>query len=190
MKWTICYHWNDILIRDFRSSLEKYLYKNDTLDEKVRSAVEMEKNYDVLVKDNIFFGGVADAKDAVKQEGVDLVVDVRVNGLTKEEQVEAGFEYLHRPIADEDDVQVVAESIKAGVMDVVAAFEDGKKVYFHCGGGGGRAGVMATATLIELGLADSVEEAEEKVKQARPKVNIRPKMKLALEELYKDSINK
>lgn len=145
----------------------------------------MEKNYDVLVKDHIFFGGVADAKNAIEQEGIDLVVDVRVNGLTEDEQAVAGFSYLHRPIADEDSIEVVAHSIKAGAIDVVAAFEDGKKVYFHCGSGTGRAGVMAAATLIELGLADSVEEAENKVKVARPKVNIRPKMKEALAELYK-----
>ena len=143
----------------------------------------MEKNYDVLVKDRIYFGGAADARNAFLQEGVDVVIDVRVNGLSEEEQSTAGFTYLHLPIADEDGA--VASSIKAGALKVVSAFEDGKKVYFHCGSGGGRAGVMAVATLIEMGLADSVEEAEIMAKDARPKVNIRPNMKKALDELYK-----
>ena len=58
-------------------------------------------------------------------------------------------------------------------------------VYFHCGSGGGRAGVAATAVLMELGFASSLEEAEAAVKEARPQVTIRPKMADALRKLYK-----
>lgn len=81
-----------------------------------------------------------------------------------------------------------------GADDAASAVEDkgipqsiqaGEKVYFHCGGGNGRASVMAVATLMELELADSLEEAENMVKEARPSANIRPKMQEALEKLYK-----
>lgn len=148
----------------------------------------MEKNYSELVANRIFFGGVSDTQAAVENEQVDVVVDVRVKGRSTEEQAALGTMYLHRPIADEDDIEVIARSIKQGAREIVDAFEQDKKIFFHCGGGGGRAGVMAVAMLSELGLAESVEEAEHKAKQARPTVTIRPNMKEALEKLYKGTM--
>lgn len=142
-------------------------------------------SYNALVKDRIFFGGVADVQDAVKNEQVDLIVDVRVKGVSEEEQLASATTYIHRPIADEDQAEVIAKSIQIGAQEIIAAYNDGKKVFFHCGSGGGRAGVMAVATLMELGTAQSLEEAEQKVKDARSIVNIRPNMKDALEQLYK-----
>lgn len=136
-------------------------------------------NYNELVKGRIYFGGAADAEQAVANEAVDVVIDVRVNG--REEAVD--YNYVHAPIADESDE--IPTSIKCGVNEVVEAFEAGKNIYLHCGSGSGRASVMAVATLLELGLASQLEEAEAKVKDARPTANIRPNMKAALEELYK-----
>ena len=143
----------------------------------------MEKNYDVLVKDRLFFGGAKDAEAAFEQESVDIVIDVRVNGLTPEEQNESAYLYKHLPIAD-DDLEV-APSIKKVADEIISAYENGQKVYFHCGSGGGRAGVAATAVLMELGFASSLEVAEAAVKATRPQVTIRPKMADALRKLYK-----
>ncbi len=70
---------------------------------------------------------------------------------------------VHQPIVDEADDQ--DDSIKAAVKEVVNAYNSGKNVYFHCNTGRGRAGTIATATLIELGLAKTVDEAEQKVKR-------------------------
>ena len=143
----------------------------------------MEKNYNVLVKDHLYFGGAKDAQAASSNESVDLVIDVRVNGLTEEEQKAIGYPYKHLPIADED--LQVANSIKHVAKEITNAYHEGKKVYFHCGSGSGRAGVAATAVLIELGLAKTLEEAETAVKEARPQVSIRPTMEMALQKLYK-----
>ena len=143
----------------------------------------MEKNYDVLVKDRLFFGGAKDAGVAFEHESIDVVIDVRVNGLTSEEQNESSYLYKHLPIADED--LEVAPSIKQVANEIVSAYESGQKLQFHCGSGGGRAGVAAAAVLMELGLAGSLEEAEAAVKEARPQVTIRPKMADALQKLYK-----
>lgn len=143
----------------------------------------MEKNYDVLVKDRLYFGGAKDAEAAFDNEAVDVVIDVRVNGLTGDEQKAVSYLYKHLPIADED--LAVATSIDKVAKEITAAYHAGKKVYFHCGSGGGRAGVAATAVLMELGLADSLEEAESAVKEARPQVTIRPNMATALQKLYK-----
>ena len=135
--------------------------------------------YDELIAGRVYFGGADDAEQVVREQEIDKVVDVRVNG--RLEQVD--YTYVHKPIADES--EHIADSIKEGVEEVVKAYEAGENVYFHCGSGGGRAGVMAVATLMELGLAKSLDEAEAMTKQARSKVNIRPNMREALEQLYK-----
>lgn len=135
--------------------------------------------YDELIAGRVYFGGADDAEQIVREKEVDKVIDVRVNG--RLEQVD--YTYIHKPIADES--EHIAHSIKAGVQEVVKAYEAGEKVYFHCGSGGGRAGVMAVATLMELGMAKSLEEAEALTKEARSKVTIRPNMREALEQLYK-----
>ncbi|MFY0520238.1 protein-tyrosine phosphatase family protein [Lysinibacillus sphaericus] len=143
----------------------------------------MEKDYDVLVKDWLYFGGAKDAGAVFENESVDVIIDVRVNGLSAEEQVKVNYTYKHFPIADEE-VQVAA-SIEKVAQEIVTAYEAGQKVYFHCGSGGGRAGVAATAVLMELGLANTLEEAQLAVKNARPQVTIRPNMAEALTKLYK-----
>ncbi|WP_431028681.1 protein-tyrosine phosphatase family protein [Lysinibacillus sp. LZ02] len=135
--------------------------------------------YDELIAGRVYFGGADDTEQVVREKQVDKVMDVRVNG--RVEPVE--YTYIHKPIADES--EHIADSIKIGVEEVVKAYEAGEKIYFHCGSGGGRAGVMAVATLMELGVAESLDEAELIAKQARPKVNIRPNMREALEKLYK-----
>lgn len=143
----------------------------------------MEKNYDVLVEDRLFFGGAKDAEAAFAQESVNIVIDVRVQGLSTQEQQTVPYSYKHLPIADEE--IEVAPSIQQVAKEIASAFEDGQKVYIHCGSGGGRAGVAAAAVLMELGMANSLEEAEAAVKKARPQVSIRPKMEEALQQLYK-----
>lgn len=135
--------------------------------------------YDELIAGRIYFGGADDAASAVREKGIDKVIDLRVNG--RKETVD--YSYIHKPIADES--EEIPQSIQDGVKEVINAYQAGEKVYFHCGGGNGRASVMAVATLMELEVAGSLEEAENMLKEARPSANIRPNMREALEQLYK-----
>ncbi|WP_338016896.1 protein-tyrosine phosphatase family protein [Paenibacillus antri] len=64
------------------------------------------------------------------------------------------------------------------------AYKSGKNVAFHCGGGKGRTGAVAIGTLISLGLADTIADAEQKAKEIRPIINIREPQRAALEKLY------
>lgn len=135
--------------------------------------------YDELIAGRVYFGGADDAESAVCEKGIEKVIDLRVNG--REDKVD--YSYHHKPIADES--SHIPQSIQAGVKEVINAYQAGENVYFHCGSGNGRASVMAVATLMELKLAESLEEAESMVKEARPSVSIRPNMREALEQLYK-----
>ncbi len=137
----------------------------------------MEKNYQELVENQIFFGGAADAQAAIENENIDVVIDLR---LKEPEKVD--YTRIHAPIADEE--AEIVPSILHALNEVMNAYNDGKKVFFHCGSGSGRAGTMATATLLELGQAKTVEEAEQKAKEIRSKVNVREPMKKALKQIF------
>jgi thioredoxin reductase (NADPH) len=134
------------------------------------------KNYHELIKNRIFIGGADDAKDVIESEKADVIFDLRA------ESSEAPYERIHSPIADEAGKQ--DESIKKSIGHVVKAYNEGKKVYFHCGGGSNRTGTVAIGTLLSLGKAKTIEEAEKMAKSVRPKINVKPEMKESLQRLY------
>lgn len=138
------------------------------------------KNYEALVPNRIFIGGIDAIDELLTQEKVDVIYDLRaeVKGPLSSDKS------IHQPIVDEAEHQ--DESIKKAVKAVVDAYHAGKNVYFHCNTGRGRAGTVATATLLELELANSIEEAEQKAKEIRPSILVRPQFKDALKRIYED----
>ena len=136
------------------------------------------KNYEELIPNRIFIGGVDAVDELLTNEDIDVIFDLRaeVHGPLSSERS------VHQPIVDEAEQQ--DESIKAAVSEVINAYKDGKNVYFHCNTGRGRAGTIATAILLELGQADSVEEAEQLAKKIRPNINVKPQFKEALQRIY------
>ncbi|AOV07161.1 protein-tyrosine phosphatase family protein [Sporosarcina ureilytica] len=134
--------------------------------------------YEELVPGRIFIGGIDAIDDLLQKEKIDVIYDLRaeVKGpLASEISV-------HTPIVDEAENQ--DESIKVAVKSVMDAYESGQNVYFHCNTGRGRAGTIAAATLLELNLAHSVEEAEQKATDIRSQIKIRPQFKDALKRIY------
>ncbi|WP_281887392.1 dual specificity protein phosphatase family protein [Paenibacillus sp. YYML68] len=143
----------------------------------------MTKNYQSLVEDRIFFGGAADVEAMLHNEGIEVVVDLRGEA----EQCaypHASLQWIQVPLGDQAEGpqdQLFAEAIN----HVLAAYESGKKVGFHCGGGSGRTGAVAAGTLLKLGKASTLDEAEALAKSIRPKVNIKPPQREALESIFK-----
>ena len=135
--------------------------------------------YSELKSGQLYFGPQNEAATAVKEQQIDMVVDVRVNGEQSPETLP--YHYLHMPIADEE---LTPSTLKQTAVAIKEAYNEGKKIYFHCGGGNGRACVTATATLLELGEAATVDEAIAQVKAQRPTATIRPAMEQALRQLY------
>lgn len=137
-------------------------------------------NYQELITNRIFIGGIDDIKELLENEEIDVIYDLRaeVQGPLSTDRS------IHQPIVDDAEQQ--DESIREAVQKVVDAYKSGKNVYFHCNTGRGRAGTVAAATLIQLGLASSVEEAEQQVKSIRPQVNIRAPFKEALIRIYEN----
>jgi protein-tyrosine phosphatase len=136
-----------------------------------------DKHYHALIDDRIFVGGVADVQRAIEDEKIDVVYDLRAEVAASSSEISK-----HQPIVDDGEFQ--DESIRTGVKQIVQDYQDGKKIFFHCNSGRGRAGTMAVATLMELRLADSIEEAEARVKMDRPEVEVKPQFKEALKRIY------
>ncbi|WP_066249529.1 protein-tyrosine phosphatase family protein [Neobacillus drentensis] len=137
------------------------------------------KNYHELIKDRIYIGGADDVKDMMEKEKADVIFDLRA------EAPEVEYDRVHSPIVDDAEDQ--DESIKKSINHVVNAYNEGKKIYFHCQGGSNRTGTVAVGTLLTLGKAKTIEEAEEIAKSARPKINVKPEMKVSLKRLFPNS---
>ncbi|WP_110111795.1 tyrosine-protein phosphatase [Bacillus sp. CGMCC 1.16541] len=141
----------------------------------------MTKNYQPLLKDRIFIGGAADVKDVMEHDKADVIYDLRAEALDHD----APDVRVHTPIVDDAEQQ--DESIQKAINEVVKSYEAGKKVYFHCAGGSNRTGTVAIGTLLALGEAKTIEEAEEKAKAARAKINVKPEMKASLQRLFPEA---
>src|SRR5690606_12515052 len=120
--------------------------------------------YKALIPERIFFGGIDAIVQLLKEEKIDVIYDLRaeVNGALASEKS------VHQPLLDDAEQQ--HESIKEAVNKVVKAYNEGKNIYFHCNTGRGRAGTVATATLLELQKATSVDEAEQITNEIRPEM--------------------
>lgn len=136
------------------------------------------KNYHELLKDRIYIGGADDVEDMMENEKVDIIFDLRAEAPTDKLK----YNRVHSPIVDDATQQV--ESVKESIDQVLKAYNDGKKVYFHCQGGSNRTGTVAIGTLLALGKASNIEEAEEITKTVRPKINVKPEMKETLKRIF------
>ncbi|MCU5718687.1 tyrosine-protein phosphatase [Bacillus cereus] len=139
-------------------------------------------NYHELVKGKVYIGGVDAIQDAVKKHGITEVFDLRAGG--EEPEGFPGEAKRHAyPIVE--GVEGEDDSVKNAIGAVKEAVEQGKKVFFHCSGGRNRTGTVATGLLVELGIAENIEEAEQKAKEVRSIINIKPELREVLGNLYK-----
>ena len=136
-----------------------------------------DKQYQALIDDRIFVGGVADVQRAIEDEKIDVMYNLRAEVTKSSSKIRKKKQIV-------EDSEFQDESIRTGVKQIVQDYQDGKKIFFHCNSGRGRAGTMAVATLMELRLADSIEEAEARVKMVRPEVDVKPQFKEALKRIY------
>lgn len=142
----------------------------------------MKKHYHALIPDTIFFGAAGDVQQMSDEEGIQVVVDLREEstGCAASNPV---LSWIQVPLGDHAETPEAALFSDA-IQAVVSAYRSGKKVAFHCGGGKGRTGAVATGVLLELGICNTVAQAEEKAKAIRPVISIKPNQRTALEQLY------
>lgn len=141
-----------------------------------------EKNYHALIPDKIFMGGAADVESMVKNEDIDVVVDLRGEA-TEWAYPTANVERIRIPLTD-NATEPQTEAFEQAIQAVTEAYRQNKKIAFHCGGGKGRTGTVAAGTLVALGLSDTIDEAEAKAKSIRSIIDIKPLQKEALNKLF------
>ncbi|MGK9250732.1 protein-tyrosine phosphatase family protein [Paenibacillus humicus] len=141
-----------------------------------------EKNYHALIPDKIFMGAATDVESMVKNEGIDVIVDLRGEA-TECAYPTANAKWIRIPLADHAAMPQV-KAFEQAIQAVTEAFHQNKKVAFHCGGGKGRTGTVAAGTLLALGLSDTLDEAEAKAKSIRNIIDIKPSQRESLNKLY------
>src|SRR4051794_40011557 len=114
-----------------------------------------EKKYHALIPDQVFMGGAADVESMVKNEGVEVVVDLRGEA-TECAYPAANVKWVQIPLSDNSN-QSQEDDFKKAIQAVTEAYHQNKKVAFHCGGGKGRTGTVAVGTLLALGLSHTVD---------------------------------
>ncbi|WP_020616233.1 protein-tyrosine phosphatase family protein [Paenibacillus daejeonensis] len=140
------------------------------------------KTYHALIEERIFMGGAADVKDMVLDEKCEVIVDLREEA-TECAYPETNATWIKVGIGD-NAATPQEELFQEAINQVVTAYREGKKVAFHCGGGKGRTGAVSIGTLISLGKASSIEEAERIAKEIRPIIQIREPQREALKKLF------
>ncbi|MRN52724.1 protein-tyrosine phosphatase family protein [Paenibacillus monticola] len=138
-------------------------------------------NYHELVQGKVFIGGENGLLEALGEQEISDVFDLRDNG-TKAEGFPDKVNRHHYPIVEDEAGQEA--SVQAAIQAVKEAVNSGKTVYFHCSGGRNRTGTVATGLLLELGLASTVDEAEALAKEKRPDINIKQEMRDVLKGFY------
>ncbi|WP_243735338.1 protein-tyrosine phosphatase family protein [Paenibacillus turpanensis] len=95
----------------------------------------MEENYNALVPDHIFMGGSSDVEHMVKNEHIDVVVDLREEA-TQCAYPDPKIQRIQVPIGDNAEPPQ-EELFKQAIQHVMETYKSGKKIGFHCGGGKG-----------------------------------------------------
>lgn len=141
----------------------------------------MDTNYHALIPGKIFMGGASDMQQVVDNEGVQVIVDLREEATQC--AAEGNTEWVKVPLSDAANTQQ-AELLQSAIHAITKAYKEDKKVAFHCGGGRGRTGTAAYGILLELGLVNTIDDAEKMAKAIRPQLKIKPAQREALEILY------
>ncbi|WP_270168399.1 protein-tyrosine phosphatase family protein [Paenibacillus sp. SYP-B4298] len=143
-----------------------------------------EKNYHALIPDKIFMGAATDVESMVKNEGIEVIVDLRG------EATECAYPAAHSKwiqISLADNASGPQEkAFEQAIQAVTEAFRQNKKVAFHCGGGKGRTGTVAVGTLLTLGLSKTIDEAVAEARSIRQVIDIKPSQRESLQTLYPD----
>lgn len=142
----------------------------------------MEKQYQELIKNRIYFGAASDIQYMADHEDIEVVVDLRDEAVCCAAS-HPNLNWCHTPIGD-DATHPQTTSFQQAIHAVVSAYQNGQKVAFHCGGGKGRTGAVAVGVLLELGLYQTLDEAEAAAKAIRPVINIKPNQRETLLLLY------
>lgn len=110
--------------------------------------------------------------------GVKLIVDM-TSEFPEPADLRSGRSYVCVPTLD---ASVPSDKAFANLVQTIVASP--VPVYVHCALGHGRSAAVMTAVLVAKGDAATIEQAEESVKEARPRVEINPTQRKLLHRWF------
>jgi rhodanese-related sulfurtransferase len=144
------------------------------------------KTYQSLYE-GIFLGGAADVNAMIEDEKCEVVVDLRAEAEADIKLIE-GVTRIQVPLNNHSTESGQEAVIERAIKEVTTAYHNGKRIGFHCAAGMGRTGTVAIGTLLELGLFETIDEAEHEVQQIRSGVSINSAQREALKKLYPNAV--
>jgi protein-tyrosine phosphatase len=142
-------------------------------------------SYHELIPGKVYIGGENGLLVALQEQEISDVFDLRDNG-TQAEGFPDNVNRHHHPIVEHEAGQ--EDSVQGAIQAISEAVKKGRTVYFHCAGGRNRTGTVATGLLLELGVASTVEEAEDLARDKRPDIQIKGTMREVLNRLYPSGV--
>jgi protein tyrosine phosphatase (PTP) superfamily phosphohydrolase (DUF442 family) len=120
------------------------------------------------VTDNLFIGTTpsADDYDHLRELGVELVINMRVESRPRKAPDTAPLRLLWLPTFDSPLIPITIKSMVRGTIAALETIQRGGKVYAHCAGGRHRGVTMGAAILIAQGYEPHI--AMTLIKQRRP----------------------
>jgi len=137
-------------------------------------------SYKELVQGKVWIGSLGDTISLIEKEGCHVIVDLR------SEKVLTGKEhplhYVRIPLEQDGEHQ---QTIIQETVDWICELtEGGYRIGIHCSEERSRTGCIAIGTLIRLGGASTVQEAQATLQALWPDVRLRPQLLAALHDLY------
>jgi protein tyrosine phosphatase (PTP) superfamily phosphohydrolase (DUF442 family) len=120
------------------------------------------------ITDSLFIGTTPSSHDydLLRQLGVTLVINMRVEQRPRPDPHTPPMEVLWLPAFDTPLIPISITSLKRGATAALKAIQQGGKIYVHCQGGIHRGAAMGAAILIAQGFLP--QEAIRMIKQYRP----------------------
>jgi len=120
------------------------------------------------ITEDLFIGQTPRGKDyeLLRELGVRLVINMRLEKLPSRERHIAPIHYLWLPTIDSPGLVIPIRFLRRGVSAALETIRSGGKVYAHCGKGRHRGVAMGAAILIAMGQPPEV--AMELIKARRP----------------------
>jgi len=120
------------------------------------------------ITDDLFIGRTPRGEDfdLLRELGVRLVINMRLEKLPSRKRHIAPIQYLWLPTIDSPGLVIPIRFLRRGVHAALETIQAGGKVYAHCGKGRHRGVAMGAAILIALG--HPPEMAMELIKARRP----------------------
>jgi protein tyrosine phosphatase (PTP) superfamily phosphohydrolase (DUF442 family) len=125
------------------------------------------------ITDTLYIGKtpLPDDYPHLAQQGIELVINMRIERKPYPDPFETGLKFLWLPSVDSPLLPIPIRLLNKGVVQALKVIQGGGKVYTHCAGGIHRAAAMGACILIACGR--TARESMDLIMKCRERANPR-----------------